>query len=153
MRELTEKECDELNTILSNCKIITFPNANLDRMIKWAETLESGKYKQTNGMLADGNKHRCCLGVACDISNTLKWTISSDYTLYGDEVYILPREVYRWMGFSNGDPIILTSKVGGDDYSFAAMNDELNLSFNQIAWIIRESVRLTKKELGHDKVR
>jgi hypothetical protein len=40
---------------------------NYDWAMKWADALESGKYKQTAGVLKD-NDGWCCLGVLCDIS-------------------------------------------------------------------------------------
>jgi len=54
------------------------------------KALESGEYKQANGLLHDG-KRFCCLGVACDISIEMDWILD----LNGPEavVYSLPEDL------------------------------------------------------------
>lgn len=41
---------------------------------KWAAALRSGKYRQAGGVLKDPNGAFCCLGVACDLIDSSKWT-------------------------------------------------------------------------------
>ena len=65
-----------------------------ERLIKWAEALESGKYEQTTGRLRKGNKH-CCLGVACDLSHLDRWTSNN---FYAGGFGALPRNVMEFYG-------------------------------------------------------
>lgn len=50
---------------------------NQEWKTKWVEALRSGKYKQgkmqLRVVLPDGEPGFCCLGVACDITNTGSW--------------------------------------------------------------------------------
>lgn len=41
------------------------------------KALESGEYKQGQGLLHDGKKF-CCLGVACDISIEMDWILNNN---------------------------------------------------------------------------
>jgi hypothetical protein len=107
---------------------------------KWAEALESGKYKQGRHYLRVGDEF-CCLGVLCEIAIESGVGVSSQTTMDG-EVYRyeettkqLPRSVQVWAGVRTA----IGSVNGG--YCLAEYNDS-GKTFNQIADIIRQNVEV-----------
>jgi hypothetical protein len=116
---------------------------------KWITALRSGEYAQTTHMLNDG-KGMCCLGVLCDIYSKEKdvdWVFKKPHMntsflrghMLGDSVS-LPYEVVVWAGLRSGNPELsfqtLDEEYSPDDANIAALNDECNLNFNQIADVI-----------------
>lgn len=129
-----------IETLLKDYDVIPYIDKYPNRMIEWAEALESGKYKQTKGQLRVQDR-LCCLGVACDLYDPEHW--KTDY--YGNISYLadfygLPSKVVNYYG--DNYLRILVDKEDGYKHGFAFCNDTLGLTFKQIAWLIRESVRL-----------
>ncbi len=103
---------------------------------KWVKALLSGKYKQADGQLRDGDKF-CCLGVACDLyAKEHSGYIWEGEQFEGEDTQ-LPPIVQSWLG--------LNTPAGGMDknsVSLISYNDgqeEENIkkhTFKQIAKII-----------------
>lgn len=102
---------------------------------KWVESLRSGRFKKSKGFLFDG-KGFCCLGVLCisegcdriDIENQKILDRSMRNLIFGS-VGLFPRNCS------------VTSMTGGENiehYSLAALNDNSELTFSQIADVIEE---------------
>lgn len=91
-----------------------------DKIKKWAEALESGKYKQCTGRLKDGDSY-CCLGVLCEI-NGVDMDKSPVVSIYSNFIgNILPPERYK---------------------KYYNLNDAKGLNFKEIAKVIREDYGL-----------
>lgn len=73
------------------------------RQLALVETLASGKYKQGKQMLRSVDNKYCCLGVACDIYDSSRWSklFTRTCTMYrfSGETCSLPVEVEDWFGF------------------------------------------------------
>lgn len=135
---------------------------NKENLRKWVDALRSGEYKQGVGLLhrtktVDGKDKFCCLGVACVVAmqNGVELTtkeLAGDSPSYPghriqyDETYTtLPYKVREWFGFT-----VLTAGVRNPEFEinypvvgkvgFAYLNDDLDLSFNQIADLIEEQL-------------
>ena len=100
----------------------------------WANALESGEYKQTDGQLRHGDKF-CCLGVLCNLHAQTHPEIASkqkdDSYMKQDE--FLPKTVMKWAGIKTDD----------GDYScysetLVGLNDA-GVKFQEIAQIIRDN--------------
>ena len=132
---------------------------------KWVEALRSGKYKQTTYVLRREDSY-CCLGVLCDIAGRGKWSIENDeiddsesgklysYTdidLNFSDFECLPWSLALALDFEETsvkvqivekylNSIICSEglfAVNGNMYlPLTRINDELQLSFNQIADIL-----------------
>lgn len=142
---LTKEDCDALGEILKSSNVLPYKGKHPERMIQWAEALESGKYEQTTGELR-GDEGFCCLGVACDISKLGDW--KNDCYLGVSDT--LPTKVAEWLfdGRPKDEvyaPLLFKNPYLLDSIRFTELNDDYGLSFRQIAWLIRESVRLGKK--------
>lgn len=115
---------------------------------QWVEALRSGKYKQGTKFL-NRNGRFCCLGVLCELSGVCK-ELKYDRYYYGGYYYggndgLLPRDVREWAGIKSASPIVRytpSSGYGGqlEQYSLVTLNDELQLTFEQIADIIEEQL-------------
>lgn len=133
-----------LDEVLKDYSVIPYTGSYPERMLGWAEELESGKYSQVQRRLKEGNIGRCCLGVACDYSSVGQWQGDTYVSNEQHDSVCLPSSVAEYLGLSEGeDPWILTSE-SDLNMSFAGCNDSLGLSFKEIAFLIRESVRLGK---------
>lgn len=105
---------------------------------KWAKALESGEYKQTKGALRKGDG-ACCLGVLCNlhaIEHPDFAATQKKKTFYAEEDAISPNVVCLWAGLNNGNPLVDEGKYGCG--SLAELNDKGNLTFPEIAKIIRK---------------
>lgn len=106
---------------------------------KWVEALRSGEYQKGRDQLKYDNKF-CCLGVLCDLhakETGGEWTTSlgeNGFTYKGSLVW-LPAAVLKWADLANrvGSQIMYQD----DTISLSALNDHLQLSFNQIADLIK----------------
>ena len=129
---------------------------NADVAKKWVEALRSGNYLQGKGRLCsvteDDDKYFCCLGVLCDlyerehsdmfgIVQTIEDMNDFDYDYdikhevsYDYSTLTLPQSVMEWSGIKHGDGTF-TSDIEGET-SLALLNDELELTFDEIANII-----------------
>lgn len=95
---------------------------------KWIAALRSGKYKQGEGCLRNGNSF-CCLGVLCDIKNPNGWENNSFNDGGEEAVKVLPEAVRNWAGL----PATNGSNLNG--ICLAELNDE-GYSFEHIANVI-----------------
>jgi hypothetical protein len=106
-----------------------FRKINLEEK-KLVAALRSGRYKQTTGVLKNGNAY-CCLGVACKISGIGKF--STDESCLG-EVMRLPlavREKLGWVSWS-----LREDKIKLPSTHLAGLNDDFGFNFKEIARVI-----------------
>jgi hypothetical protein len=102
---------------------------------KWLKALRSGKFKQCQESLYDGEGY-CCLGIACKIAykNIPKW-INDDYVLgeKGDtgEKRKIKNIPLVLLGDENHNPIVK---------ELIRMNDKYGKSFKQIANYIEKNL-------------
>lgn len=96
----------------------------------WIKALRSGEYKQTWGRLCevdpDGDKHHCCLGVACEVLLARGYAVKAESD----------GAVVRFNGSGGGLKPQLMAAVGIDDDthdSCVGWNDVSFLSFKRIA--------------------
>jgi len=89
----------------------------------WIKALNSGKFKQTRGLLKDV-KGYCCLGVLCELyldkHSKTTWKDldnSRDETESGD---VLPVEVREWAGLWSDNPRVI---VGKEEAKLSECND------------------------------
>lgn len=86
----------------------------------WVRALRSGKYKQGQDALRQGNKF-CCLGVACDlavkakvIDKPVKFNgFDDDYYYYDHETGILSDQMLQELGINPENQWILTDMNDG----------------------------------------
>lgn len=103
---------------------------------RWVEALRSGQYKQGRGKLFNAeDQSYCCLGVLCDIRDSLGWKRDT----------IDPNWVIGWYSPSYGwfdNRALLGEHFGipaGHTANLAFMNDD-GISFEDIADYIEESL-------------
>jgi len=116
----------------------------------WVDALRSGEYKQGSGQLYDktpeGERY-CCLGVLCRLAQQAGLEFSVDYLdpeLNHD--YFGP-DVAEWAGLDTdrlGDcnPVIdyEDSEEGEQELHLSELNDDVGLTFSEIADIIEEQL-------------
>lgn len=102
------------------------------RLIAWAEALESGKYSQAMGRLTtldiEGERGFCCIGVACEVERIPRVS----------DTYVFPSE--RRLAY-NADDAWFREKFGlsqEDQCKLVKMNDIARKSFKEIAVQLRE---------------
>lgn len=114
---------------------------------RWLEALRSGNYKQTQGQLRSvaNPDCYCCLGVLVNLylqESKQDWILQAglDEENPGDEHYAchnhylgLPLEVLIWADLYDRCPVVI---YDNECLSLPEVNDELGLSFEQIADII-----------------
>lgn len=120
---------------------------NKEIAMKWADELESGRWKQGKGALNTADKRHCCLGVLCEMAvaagvrvKKRKATkaqlesdsLAGDYRSYAGALSTPPASVVRWAGMndSDGNPFI-------NDEAIAEHNDQ-GASFKKLAKLIRK---------------
>jgi len=122
---------------------------------KWLGALRSGKYEQVKGGLKKDNCF-CCLGVLTDIwakENNTEWVKKnvnsigkifqetySYITIPGSSLVvddILPDPVAEWAGLGISDPEITYDNTVS---YITHLNDEVGLTFKQIADLIEEQL-------------
>lgn len=141
-----------------------------NRVLKWVEALESGKYRQATGQLATkSNETRyCCLGVACEVAieNGLEVDKTEDAIFdeitYDGDYAELPTSVENWFAINQDEAIslpqdladVVTERINEsadylerdyverDSAGFAEMNDSFGLTFEEIARAIRFHYKL-----------
>jgi len=142
----------------------------LDRLLIWADALDSGAYKQTTGVLMEidptdsPTPTYCCLGVMCEILPKAGCTnnevlgraqhnISSGRSQPDDDI-----NEFFGLGSTNDEPgLSVMSAVlddALDDYKpyryldrqlFISLNDDYSWDFNRIANFIRTVVQKIKE--------
>lgn len=118
------------------------------RRLEWAKDLESRKYKQTTGTLRDPDfsNNYCCLGVGCNTYRRLtgkgKWNKDSDFIVEGvtDEGFF-PEPVAKFFGFKETNPNLPLRDETYSDTAASSLNDNMELSFEEIAKRVRYSAR------------
>lgn len=139
---------------------------NKENMLKWVQALESGEYEQGVGTLcvvgSDGTAKFCCLGVAAEAAIANGVALErvdalpvSGYRPTGEvekavETVYLPDLAMEWLGSERINPVIGYSVCGFGTcedptcrkITAAQANDEMVLSFGQIAAILREFYQL-----------
>ena len=97
----------------------------------WLEALRSGDYKQARGRLMDVdddfNKTYCCLGVLCKVAKAIKWRNGA----------ILPLNLLKRTELEDTDPQVFYKRK---QRSLSELNDDVELSFKQIANIIEKQL-------------
>lgn len=134
-----------LNSFLKKEKITPEPSVRK----LWAAALRSGKYKQGFGQLRYKNKY-CCLGVLTDLAvkaGVLDKKIGLATLTHG---FLPPDEVVAWAGLRNdcgaySDRNKLREGLQSPRLSLTCDNDNLKLSFNEIADRIEKEDSLWKK--------
>lgn len=117
------------------------------KQLQWVEALESGKYKQGQNKLKDLSLTAptyCCLGVACEALNlveTAHYDLCNTYqqlALHTSGGYIADEYQKTLEEFINHE-ILRREKVTLEESfrSLVGLNDNLDLSFTEIAQIIR----------------
>ena len=113
---------------------------------KWITALTGGKYKQAKNFLQTEDGF-CCLGVLCDLyseETKIPWACNPDGArtyLYAHDV--LPPEVKGWAGLDSINPRINDTNTTNDSNiatTLAALNDDWELSFSQIADLIQKNL-------------
>jgi hypothetical protein len=90
-----------------------------ERIDKWVEALESGRYKQGTGRLRDRDCY-CCLGVLCDISGVGEWNSTGEF-VFGDG---LSRE------FEDAPPLEVAKMFGLQDVCASIVDGMSLIDFN-----------------------
>lgn len=133
---------------------------NKERALKWADALESGRYKQARRTLkksCDGQESFCPLGVLCDVyakeNPTAAWLVSKLLSKEKEQIYIfnasefssddvaLPEIISDWIGEHAG-----YGNVFLDGDNVVNLNDNRMESFQQIAARIRKRVADESRE-------
>ncbi len=108
-------------------------------MKKWVKALRSGKYKQTNGSLADSEGF-CCLGVLCEVAikDKIDLTKVTDTDLktvkYNGNVGCMPIVVMEYSDMKN-----VYGRYSNKRLSLADLNDTGRYSFKRIADVIENN--------------
>jgi hypothetical protein len=125
-------------------------------MEKWTEALRSGKYTQTENCLryqenndiqnypttrTGGPTSYCCLGVLCDLASKEGYGAwDENNAFHGSDNDTsrteLPETVAAWADLSVVSP---KAETDGFEWCLTEMNDELRLSFSEIADAIEDS--------------
>lgn len=104
-------------------------NPNKRRLRLLVKELRSGKWKQCRTALRQGEKGRCCLGVACEVYMR---ATKKGVRLEGRGTH-LPASVARWYGIER-DPLLGTLRGSdGHNESAIAWNDDYKKRFSTIA--------------------
>ena len=128
---------------------------NPDIKTKWLAALRSGEYKQAKHVLAlvndDGTAIEgfCCLGVLCDLrfkEENIKWTMRDPYTNETRHGALTPDgttgtldhdTAWPWSGLYTVNPSVV---VNDATYQISQLNDELGMSFEEIADVIEQQL-------------
>lgn len=136
---------------------------NEDIKERWVAALESGSYKQVDGMLSDGDGF-CCLGVLCEIAVQDQVVIRdrgdesifyvSKIDVRDADFLILPEAVSDWGGVSNNPVLTLDindipedkrmylstedSARGEINLSLSDLNDTIHMTFPEIAAVVKK---------------
>lgn len=111
---------------------------------KWVDALRSGNYEQGSYMLKSGDGRYCCLGVLCDlavqegVAREERTTNTPDPQYYYDGAAdLLPASVIKWAGLDSNNAQV---EYGDGVVPLSVLNDEENLTFNEIADLVEEQL-------------
>lgn len=126
-------------------RTVEVPKEKKERLLRWVKALESGRYKQGRFMLKSADNEYCCLGVACNVAKQdlkLRWETKlyrGSLGIIGKDVTYktaaLPPRVRKWLGISTAF-----------EEKLMTMNDSHNLTFKEIAAVIRKKYNLGEKK-------
>ena len=110
----------------------------------WIEALRSGKYQQGVGQLKalseEGTFQYCCLGVACEIfKETLNLTEEEEnrgISSFNGKSSVPPVEIVSLLGLHNEYGDVKKELFRGT--ALVSLNDELQLSFEEIAEVLEK---------------
>lgn len=140
------------------------PRFNRELALNWVDALESGDYQQGQRFLHPTPDTFCCLGVMCDLANPEGWITPAnpeDPIPYTDHITVLPEaDTAHQVGLIGGSrydeqpwelpaPIaakLHRAKTYTDDIALDGFNDNLDLSFMEIASILRLYYGLPPRE-------
>lgn len=107
---------------------------------RWIAALTSGEYVQGTGYMCKNGKH-CCLGVLGELAvedGIVTKQQGANGMAYGgtgygsDDSHLEPvRRIVDWAGLPDSNPMV-------DGQRLSVWNDEVQLSFDEIAALIRE---------------
>ncbi len=121
-------------------------NQQIQRNLKLAEALESGKYEQCTGRLRDGDKF-CCLGVATELyrkaTKNLRWGGDVPMSISGFNFIdkVPPLCVTQYYGWPDRNPAI---RIEGRNRLAAEANDA-GKTFHDIAKGFRKLAQSAKR--------
>ena len=102
---------------------------------RWIDALRSGDYKQGAGCLRiDSSNRFCCLGVLTDLyfkEKNCEWDPGLSL------LPLLPDRIVQWAELADRNPGFLDENDDVFNY-FTSLNDQVNMSFKQIADLIEE---------------
>jgi hypothetical protein len=107
---------------------------NQEVKTKWIQALRSGKYKQGQAYLREG-EYYCCLGVLCDLNESRQWThidhpSKKIYSPFPNEDHqMLPKNISQWANL-----------IEIEQDELIELNDTDNYTFEQIADYIEENL-------------
>lgn len=106
-----------------------------EKIEKWVETLESGRFPQGKRKLCMDGEY-CCLGVLAKIENKLERAERGRFVFNGSDSFLFEHEEISERGYL---PFWANFKVEGAFFkanSLVDLNDK-GATFQQIAWIIK----------------
>jgi hypothetical protein len=109
---------------------------------RWIEELRSGKYRQGNGLLNDGEGNYCCLGVLCELAvadgviEEASEHLGQRGLSYDGSNALTPPSVQEWAALRFRTPVVRW----GDEYDVAVttLNDE-GVTFAEIADVLERT--------------
>ena len=107
---------------------------NQEVKTKWIQALRSGKYKQGQAYLRQGDSY-CCLGVLCDLNESRQWTpidhsFKKIYSPFPDDEHqLLPKNISQWADL-----------IEIEQEELVELNDTEEYTFEQIADYIEENL-------------
>lgn len=117
----------------------------------WLTALRSGEYVQWQGSLTallsqdDGTREvrHCCLGVLCEVAVAADVPLVVDelegrLRTYDGETSYLPERVLTWADLDARNPLVHPHGGEGGPAGLAVYNDQIGLSFVEIADLIEE---------------
>lgn len=115
---------------------------------QWAEALESGHFKQTQGRLTRVDPETgevegyCCLGVLCELAfeaGAVTREVNDGLIAYGEEREggVLPVEVQKWAGLTVPNPRVNRHFLS-QPVTLAECNDRYGDNFQRIAELVRK---------------
>jgi hypothetical protein len=115
-----------------------------DKATKLINALRSGRYKQGHEQLAYGKDEFCCLGVACNISDTsLSWkkNLNGTYAI-GGKTHTLPFAICQEYGFHSDDGTPCDGRqlvINGVSYKSLSDANDGGASFEDLADCIEQN--------------
>lgn len=115
---------------------------------KWCQALESGEFQQGRYRLRSYDDKYCCLGVLMELASredvVPKASIISGWNhyQYGSSSHGLSKAAVEWAGLKDdkGEGDVTVRLSNGELAYLSILNDSAQLSFSEIAKLIREQL-------------